>query len=66
MIVEEAEEVRTLDDKIVNHNDIEDLSSELVEGKSYSFDLELKIQRLRDNYIERFTRRKQQWATGTR
>ncbi|KAH3838893.1 hypothetical protein DPMN_112310 [Dreissena polymorpha] len=53
MIVEEAEEVRTLNDKIVNHNDIEDLSSELVEGKSYSFDLELKIQRLRDNLNKR-------------
>ncbi|KAH3787719.1 hypothetical protein DPMN_165846 [Dreissena polymorpha] len=53
MIVEEAEEVRTLNDKIVNHNDIEDLSSELVEGKSYSFDLELKIQRLRDNRNKR-------------
>ncbi|KAH3727428.1 hypothetical protein DPMN_053363 [Dreissena polymorpha] len=53
MIVEEAEEVRTLNDKIVNHNDIEDLSSELVEGKSYSFDLELKIQRLRENLNKR-------------
>ncbi|KAH3888504.1 hypothetical protein DPMN_012540 [Dreissena polymorpha] len=53
MIVEEAEEVRTLNNKIVNHNDIEDLSSELVEGKSYSFDLELKIQRLRDNLNKR-------------
>ncbi|KAH3788667.1 hypothetical protein DPMN_166814 [Dreissena polymorpha] len=43
LIMEEAEEVRTFNDKIVNHNDIEDLSSELVEGKSYSFDLDLKI-----------------------
>ncbi|KAH3828096.1 hypothetical protein DPMN_130047 [Dreissena polymorpha] len=51
--MEEAEEVRMLNDKIVNHNDIEDLSSELVEGKSYSFDLELKIQRLRDNLNKR-------------
>ncbi|KAH3707324.1 hypothetical protein DPMN_066725 [Dreissena polymorpha] len=53
LIMEEAEEVRTLNDKIVSHNDIEDLSSELVEGKSYSFDLELKIQRLRDNLNKR-------------
>ncbi|KAH3828095.1 hypothetical protein DPMN_130046 [Dreissena polymorpha] len=53
LIMEEAEEVRMLNDKIVNHNDIEDLSSELVEGKSYSFDLELKIQRLRDNLNKR-------------
>ncbi|KAH3788723.1 hypothetical protein DPMN_166871 [Dreissena polymorpha] len=43
LIMEEAEEVRMFNDKIVNHNDIEDLSSELVEGKSYSFDLDLKI-----------------------
>ncbi|KAH3824225.1 hypothetical protein DPMN_126056 [Dreissena polymorpha] len=49
LIMEEAEEVRMLNDKIVNHNDIGDLSSELVEGKSYSFDLELKIHRIRDN-----------------
>ncbi|KAH3846642.1 hypothetical protein DPMN_088944 [Dreissena polymorpha] len=47
--MEEAEEVRTLNDKIVNYNDIKDLSSKLVEGKSYLFDIELKIQRLRDN-----------------
>ncbi|KAH3698514.1 hypothetical protein DPMN_086039 [Dreissena polymorpha] len=53
LIMEEAEEVRTLNDKIVNHNDIEDLSSELVKGKSYSFDLELKIQRLKDNLNKR-------------
>ncbi|KAH3824229.1 hypothetical protein DPMN_126060 [Dreissena polymorpha] len=33
LIMEEAEEVRTLNDKIVNHNDIGALSSELVEGK---------------------------------
>ncbi|KAH3846668.1 hypothetical protein DPMN_088970 [Dreissena polymorpha] len=35
LIMEETEEVRTLNDKIVNRNDIKDLSSELVEGKSY-------------------------------
>ncbi|XP_052218332.1 uncharacterized protein LOC127835952 [Dreissena polymorpha] len=59
MIVEEAGKVRTLNDKIVNHNDIEDLSSELVEGKSYSFDLELKIQRLKDNLNKRIGNKKE-------
>ncbi|KAH3814083.1 hypothetical protein DPMN_142565 [Dreissena polymorpha] len=59
LIMEGAEEVRTLNDKIVNHNDIEDLLSELVEGKSYSFDLELKIQRLRDNLNKRIGNKKE-------
>jgi len=61
-----------LNEKIINHNDVEDMSSEIVESKTYSFHIELKLLRPRKatwktqsywtlvDIVEYVTRRQQQ------
>ena len=45
-ISQEAERIQGLNEKIVNHPDTEDISTELVESNEYSINLRLKIRRL--------------------
>ena len=45
-ITHEAERVQGLNEKIVNHQDTEDIATELVESNEYSINLTLQISRL--------------------
>jgi hypothetical protein len=48
ILTEKADYIKVLNDKIVNHADIEDIVSESFESEEYSINLELNIQELRD------------------
>ena len=43
LLTETAEEVKMIRDKIIHHNDMENMATELVDSKKYSFELELKL-----------------------
>jgi transposase InsO family protein len=46
---EKAELIKNLNEKILNHADIGDLESELVDSEEYSIDLRLKLRKLRED-----------------
>lgn len=39
LVTETVEEVKMTSEKIIYHNDVEDMATELVESKTYSFEL---------------------------
>jgi len=39
LLTETAEEVKVISDKIIHHNDVEEMATELVDSKKYSFEL---------------------------
>ena len=59
LLTETAEEVKMISDKIIHHNDVEDMATELVESKKYSFELELKLVRLEKQLEERASQSEQ-------
>ncbi|XP_053398291.1 uncharacterized protein LOC128556688 [Mercenaria mercenaria] len=46
---EKAEIIKNLNEKIVNHPDVEDLETELVDSDEYSIDLRLKLRKLKED-----------------
>jgi len=53
LLTETADEIKVINEKeIMNHDDVEDLATEIFESKKYSFAMELKLVRL-----EKTTRR---------
>ncbi|XP_053388224.1 uncharacterized protein LOC128551402, partial [Mercenaria mercenaria] len=46
---EKAEIIKNLNEKIVNHPDVDDLETELVDSDEYSIDLRLKLRKLKED-----------------
>ena len=44
ILTEKVETIKTLNEKVANHADVDDLVTELVESEQYLIDLELKIE----------------------
>jgi len=53
---------KMISDNIIHHNDVEDMATELVESKKYSFQLELKLVRLETQLEERLMQSKHEIA----
>lgn len=49
IITEKADIIRGLNDKIVNHQDTDDIESELYDSEEYSIELNLKLRKLRES-----------------
>ena len=52
IIQERADFIQNLNEKIVNHPEVEDLETELVESDEYSIELRLKIRKLKDDITQ--------------
>ena len=48
ILTEKVETIKTLNEKVANHADVDDLVTELVESEQYLIDLELKIDTIRE------------------
>jgi len=46
LLTETTDEIKVINEEIVYHDDVEDLATEIVESKTYSFAMELKLVRL--------------------
>jgi hypothetical protein len=49
IMVEKATFIKNLNNKIVNHKDMDDVGTELVYSDKYSIDLRLKLQKLKED-----------------
>jgi len=49
LLTETADEIKVINEEIMYHDDVEDLATEIVESKKYSFAKELKLVRLEKN-----------------